>query len=297
MGRQTNLFAASFLLAALAANGPARAQSPAEAPKLPGGSIFGFSDPTDLGSPGDHGAAVEADSSIGKRQGRYRSFNQKWSYERTVAEGWLVGAAFFTAYHSVRNSPATNRDRSMAQFDGAAFVVARSIFERSAGQPFGMTIALEPRWARLDDFGRRSESFGGELKFLFDAVVVPDKLFWAGNLVLGYDNSRDPDIRSKWAKASGVKLSQALALQLHESFFVGVEATYAASFSGAAFDRFDGHAVFLGPTAFWKISEKASLNATIAPQIAGRNVATPGQKLDLDGFTRAIARVKLAVEF
>lgn len=65
----------------------------------------------------------------------------------------------------------------------------------------------------------------------------------------------------------------------------------------AAFNTYTGHAVFLGPTFFLKLSEKASLNETIALQIAGRNISTPGQRFDLDNFTRMMTRVKLALEF
>ncbi len=265
--------------------------------QVAGGDIFGFTASSDVGSPGDHGGAVEFDGNLGKRDGRYRNFAQKYGYERVIAENWSLGVAFFTAWHGVNNVTVAPINRSMFQFDGASFEIGHRLVERSATNPFAFKIALEPRWARLDDGGRRAQAYGAELKFITDAVVVPNTLYWAMNVVLGYDIGSDPDFRSKWQRSTEVKVSNALTYQVAENVLIGAEATYLASFDGGAFNRFTGHAVFLGPTIYWKIAEKVALNATIAPQIAGRNAATSGQRFDLDNYTRIMTRVKLAVEF
>jgi hypothetical protein len=285
-------------LTALFVSAPAVADDKAKGvPQVPDGFIFGFTGPSGVGSPGDRSGSLEIDGNFGKRDGRYRNLTQKFSYEYTFAPNWTVEPAFFTAWHGVRNVTSAPINRSMFQFDGASFDVSHRLIERSATNPFAVKIAVEPRWARLDDGGRHAQSFGAELKFITDAVVVPDALFWAGNLVLGYDNARNPDISGKWQTSSSLKVSQALAYQLAENFMLGAEATYLASFDGPAFNTFSGQAIFLGPTVYWKVSEKVALNATIAPQIAGRNTATPGQKFDLDNQARMMTRFKLSVEF
>ena len=289
------VLAGLFAIPAIADNGDDKPK-PAF-PQVAGGDIFGFTAPTDIGSPGDHGGSIEVDGNLGKRDGRYQNFTQKYGYERVFAENWSLGVAFFTAWHGVRNVTVAPINRSMFQFDGASFEIGHRLIERSATNPFAFKIALEPRWARLDDGGRHSEAFGAELKFITDAVIVPEKLYWAGNLVLAYDNARNPEIKSKWQPSSEVKVSQALTIQVAETFLIGAEATYLAAFDGGAFNKFTGHAVFLGPTIYWKIADKVSLNATVAPQIAGRNIATPGQKMDLDNYTRMMTRFKLSVEF
>lgn len=280
---------------------PARAEpaTSGDAPAVPqvaGGDIFGFTSSSDIGSPGDHGGALEMDGAFGKRDGRYHVLTQKLAYERVIAENWSLGFAFFTTYHNLRNVTVAPINRTSAQFDGLNFEIAHRLVERSAGNPFSFKIAFEPRWSRLDDGGRHSESFGVELKFITDAVVIPDKLYWAGNLVLASGTSRDPDL-AKYAPSSEIKLSNALAMQMSKDLLIGVEATYIATFDGGAFNHHTGHAIFLGPTLFWKVSEKIALNATIAPQIAGRALASPGLRYDLDNFTRMMSRVKLAVEF
>jgi hypothetical protein len=285
-------------LASLFLSAPAFADDKAKGvPQVPDGAIFGFTGTTGVGAPGDQSGSLEIDGNFGKRDGRYHNLAQKFSFEHTLAHNWSLETAFFTAWHGVRNVTSLPINRSMFQFDGAGFELAHRLIERSAGNPFALKIAVEPRWARLDDGGRRAQSFGGELKFITDAVIVPDALFWAGNLVFGYENARNPDITGKWQTSSSIKVSQALTYQLAENFMFGAEATYLASFDGPAFNTFSGQAIFLGPTVYWKVSEKVALNATIAPQIAGRNTATPGQKFDLDNQARMMTRFKLSVEF
>jgi hypothetical protein len=77
--------------------------------------------------------------------------------------------------------------------------------------------------------------------------------------------------------------------------FVGTEARYLASFSTLFPRREVGHAVYVGPTLLWKITDKVAFNTTFQPQIAGRSTANPGLWLDLDNFERAQFRAKLAV--
>lgn len=149
--------------------------------------------------------------------------------------------------------------------------------------------------ARLNGGGRHADSFGAELKFITDAVVIPDKLFWAANLVLDLGTERDPVLKSKYSTGSGVKVSSALTWQFSPRVFAGVEATYLHAFD-KFFARRAGHALFAGPTLFIKLSENASFNATVAPQIAGRAVGV-GRTLDLDNYERLMSRVKLSVDF
>jgi hypothetical protein len=54
--------------------------------------------------------------------------------------------------------------------------------------------------------------------------------------------------------------------------------------------------LFLGPTLYFKISEQAALNLTIAPQLGGKAKGGAGA-LDLDNYERAITRVKFSMDF
>lgn len=283
------------LCAAAISSSAALAQAPIEPAAIPGGDIFGFTSASGVGEVGEHGIGVEFDGAIGKRGGRYRVFSEKFGYERVIAPDTTFGVGLFTAYHSIRNVPAEPIDRNGFQFDGLSFELGHRFVAPSATNPFGFKMAIEPRWARLTGGGRHTNAYGAELKFITDAVVVPDTLFWAGNLVLDAGSERDPDIRADWSTGSGAKLSTALAYQVQPGFLIGVEATYLRAYDDF-FGRFAGDAVFLGPTIFYKLSDNAALNATIAPQIAGNANGAPG-RLDLDNFERMVTRVKFSMDF
>ena len=100
---------------------------------------------------------------------------------------------------------------------------------------------------------------------------------------------------SRYVAGSGVKLSSALTYQIQPAFLVGFEATYLHAFDGL-FGRSVGHALFLGPTLYFKISEQAALNLTVAPQLGGKAKGGAGA-LDLDNYERAITRVKFSMDF
>jgi hypothetical protein len=262
---------------------------------VPGGDIFGFTASTDVGKVGDHGAGVEMDGAFGARNIRYNVLRQKFYYERVIAPDTSLGLSVFTALHSIGRLPGEPPNRTFAHFDGFGFELAHRLFERSAGNPFAFKVAIEPRWARLSRNARHTSAFGAELKLIADAAVVPDKLFWAGNLVFGFARERDIILKSKYENSSILKVSNALTWQFSERLFAGVEVAYIAAFEGF-YHRLAGQAVFAGPTLYWKFAKNASLNVTIAPQIAGRVRGVP-QRLDLDNFERVISRAKLSVEF
>jgi hypothetical protein len=69
-----------------------------------------------------------------------------------------------------------------------------------------------------------------------------------------------------------------------------------AAYGGSFFNERTGYAYYLGPTLLWKITDKIAFNTTWQPQIAGRSVDNPGLTYDLDTFTRAQFRFKLAFQ-
>src|SRR6185295_20349876 len=152
-------------------------------PEVPGDDIFGFTAPTDIGNPGDTGFANEIDGRFGKRSGSYSAWFSKYEFSRTLSEDWWIAGSFFGAYHHSRNVPDI-ADINKLAFLGLSFEIERRIFRRSAGNPFAVSVSVEPAWARIDGTtGQPSNAYGAAFKFFIDAVVVPDKLFWAANLI------------------------------------------------------------------------------------------------------------------
>ncbi len=144
--------------------------------------------------------------------------------------------------------------------------------------------------------GQKSDAYGAAFKLLVDAVVVPDKIFWAANVIWAPVRSQDIDDRSNWTTSSGGLLMTALTFQLSKSLFVGAEFMQFAAYNGSFFNERSGYAYYLGPTLLWKITDKIVFNTTWQPQIAGRSSDNPNLPYELDTFTRSQFRFKLALQ-
>src|SRR5271169_237680 len=117
--------------------------------QVPGEDIFGFTSPTDVGKSGDSGFVNENDGRFGKRQGTYGALNTKYEFSRTVADSWWMAGSLFGAYYHSQDVIGLV-DVNHVAFDGLSFEIEHLIVERSAGQPFAVSISVEPRWGRLD---------------------------------------------------------------------------------------------------------------------------------------------------
>ena len=261
-------------------------------PDVPGG-VFGFSDSAGVGDPGEQEFGVTIDGAFAKRNGSYTELSKKYVYERVIAPRTSVEVALFTVYHSIRNVTAIAIAGNGIKFNGAAFELAYQLVQRAAGNPFAVKLAVEPRWSRIDGDGRNAAAGGVELKLAIDAPITA-RLFWAANAQIEVERGRVAGMR-EWETESSIKLSTALAYAVSQSVFLGAELTYRREYEGFI-GRFAGHSLFLGPTLRIKLTDKAALSATFAPQIAGKAAGAPG-RLDLDGATRYIARLKFGLEF
>jgi hypothetical protein len=262
---------------------------------VPGGDIFGFTSATDVGKVGDLGVALESSGAYGIREGRYRGLSQKLEFSGTFVENWAFAASLFGAWTSIRNNP-DFPDRTAYGFDGVSFEVRHRVIERSATNPFAVTLALEPRWSRIDGLsGLRSDGYGAEAKLQIDAPVA-DRLYWAANANFGFGRARDP-LALTWANSSESTLSTALTYEaLKEKLFVGAEAIWQQAWSTGFFGKLDGQAFYLGPTIAWAPKENVMINAVFLPQIAGKARGFSGP-FDLESGNRANYRLKVAVGF
>jgi hypothetical protein len=266
-------------------------------PQVPNDDIFGFTTPTDIGKAGDTNFANENDGRLGKRGGRYDALDSKLEFSRTLSGDWWIAGSLFAAHNHAQNVPGLINVDGFA-FDGLSFEIEHRILSRSPNNPFAASISIEPRWGRIDPVsGRLSNSLGAAFKLFVDAVVLPDKLFWAGNLIWTPQTAQVPANRDRWMGTSATLASTALTFQISNQLFAGAEARYLSAYDGVLPTHNLGNAFYLGPTVLWRVTDKISFNTTLQPQIFGRSKMNPGQNLDLDNFERAQFRAKLAVTF
>lgn len=267
------------------------------AAEVPGDDIFGFTSPSDVGKPGDHGIAIENSFRLGKRDGNYGALSTKLEYGRTLATDFWLGVSAFGSWHDMRGVSSIGADLSRVQFDGFSTEIAYRFMPRSDRHPFAATLAFEPRWARIDgNTGTQATAFSGELKLFVDAVIVPDKWFWGFNASMAPQVAQASDAGSPWVSSSSANVSTALTYQVSPFFFMGGEIRYLAAFEGALAGRLAGEALMVGPNLLYKPSEKSAINIAWTPQVAGRSAST-SDTLDLDSFTRHELRLKFVQQF
>jgi hypothetical protein len=276
---------------------PATPEPEPKHPEVPGDNIFGFTDPTDLGNPGDCGVSFEYTGSAGKADGRYRFGTLKSEFSATVADNLMLAIAPFVTFHNIRNVTGLD-DTSQGRFDGLSGELAYRFLERSATNRFAATVAVEPRWARVDGLsGAGATGYSVEFKLFVDAVIVAEKLYAALNLNYAPATQKlNNDPLGEWTRSAGTNVSGALTYQVNNKFFLGLEARALGAYEGAGLGNHVGHAVFFGPTMLVKLSETVALNAVWTPQIYGRADGSD-RRLDLDNFERHQFRVKLAKGF
>ena len=264
--------------------------------EVPGGDIFGFTSPTDVGDPGDRGVAFELSNRAGKRDGSYWSPTLKTQFGYTLADNFAIAFSPFVTAHRIRNVPDLE-DRTSTRFDGFSGEIAYRFIERSPANPVAATFSMEPRIARVDALtGERVRSYGNEFKLFVDTILVPEKLYAAVNVnyALGTQKAFGPD--AGWEDASGTSLSGAVTYQITDRIFAGFEGRWLTAFSGAFLNDQVGWGLFAGPTLLVKVTESAALNLVWTPQLAGHASGVRGN-LDLDGFERHQFRAKFATSF
>lgn len=303
LGALTSLALSSAISAALL---PVDAQAQArnvhgkqdskDIPEVPGDDIFGFTAATDTGEKGDVGFANELTGFGGKRGGSYLALSNKMEFSYTPAEDWWVAASAFVSYNRIKGVP-DFLDVDRTQFEGFSTEIQYRLIKRSASNPFALAVAVEPAYAFTDlSSGQKSDAYGAAFKLLVDAVIVPDRIFWAANIIWAPVRSQDIDDRSNWTTSSAGLLMTALTFQLSKSLFVGAEIMQFSVYNGSFFNERSGYAYYLGPTLLWKITDKVAFNTTWQPQIAGRSSDNPNLPYELDTFTRSQFRFKLAFQ-
>jgi hypothetical protein len=87
-----------------------------------------------------------------------------------------------------------------------------------------------------------------------------------------------------------------LMAKLRPDILIGGEARYFRRYEGIGLDEFAGQALFIGPTAYFQLSDTSRLTATWGVQAWGQRAGGTGA-LDLVNFERHQARLVFGVNF
>ena len=265
--------------------------------------LFGFSEGADAGKKGEQEVVVDTISRLGKRAAgpggsRYRVLDTKLGYQIDPVDGLSIEFGAFGNLRRARNVLDLD-DKSYGTFDGVSVEVKYQFLKSSKEQPLGLALELRPRYGRvLPIEGNGADIFDMESVLQFDVQLVPDTLWYGGNIsfepAAGRQRGPGPGYRS-----STLLGSSAVVARIGERTYLGPELRYQRGYGGTFLNRFEGQALTLGPALHHRFTEKTWLTVAYAGQIWGRDAdpSLSGRALGLNQFERHNIRVKLGMEF
>jgi hypothetical protein len=256
--------------------------------------LFGFTIGSDVGEAGEREFQNQATGRFGKSGGSYRALTNSAELEFVPIKNFRLEFSALAASYNV-GGVARFDDVDQTGLQGAAVDLRYRFLDRQTSA-FGMVFDAEPHADRLDETsGQHVRAYGTDFALAFDRELIPDRLVAAVNFLYqpGWTNflatgTTEHDVT--------IGIAGAMMAQVQPGVLIGGEARYLRRYEGFGLDVFSGHALFIGPTIFLKLSERSRLTAAWSFQVTGHSAAMPGS-LDLVNFERHQARLIYGINF
>jgi hypothetical protein len=256
--------------------------------------LFGFMLGSDVGRVGEREIQFQTTGRLSRAGGNYRALSQDIELEFTPAPDFRVELGTRFAAYAIRGVPGLD-DRRQLGWQGVSVDLRYRFLDRETA-PFGLTLAVEGNTSRIEEgAGMPARSTGAEIVLALDRELVPGYLVAALNLLY----------QPEWTRLTGAMVTEreatvgvaaALLAQPRPGLLLGGEARYLRSYDGIGLREFSGDALFIGPTAYLQLSERARLTAAWSIQAWGHR-AGAGGALNLVGFERHQARLIYGINF
>lgn len=256
--------------------------------------LFGFMIGTDVGNVGDREFQSQTTGGFSKNGGRYRAISQELELEFVSARNFRIeiGSAF--AARDINGVPGLE-DRRQLSWQGVSVDLRYRFLNRDAA-PFGMTVAVESHADRIDETTAAAvRNYGTQFALAFDREVVPNVAVAALNLIYQPEWTRLVGTGAA-EQESTIGAALGVMAQMRPGVFLGAETRYLRRYEGIGLQEFAGQALFIGPTAYFQLSERSRLTASWSFQAWGRPAGS-NTVLDLVNFERHQARLVFGVNF
>ena len=257
--------------------------------------LFGFTLGSDVNNVGEKEAELENTGRFGKPNGAYTALSSELGVKFIPFENFSIEPEVSFATHDISGVPGLD-NLDQAALDALTLETRYRLLERERG-PFGLTLGFDPYWGRVDDIsGQPVDDFGARFLISVDKELIDRRLFAAVNLTYEPDIQRSR-ITGAWQSQSDFGTSAAVSVQLQPSLLIGAEARYLSAYDGLGLNSFAGHALFVGPTLYWKISKLYWMSAAWSMQVAGHAANDRPSQLDLTHFERQQAILRFGYNF
>src|SRR3954465_5858748 len=256
--------------------------------------LFAFMIGSDVGNVGEREFQSQTTGRFSKAGGTYRAIGQEFELEFVPVPNFRIELGGTFATHDIFGVPGF-ADRNQFEGQGISLDLRYRFLDREK-DPFGLTLAAESRADRIDETAAaRVRKYGTEFTLASDRELVPDLSVAALNLIYQPEWTRMLSA-GQTEQESTVGAAMAVMAQIRPGVFLGGEARYFRKYEGIGLDDFAGQALFVGPTAFLKLSDRSRLTANWSFQAWGQAAGSTAA-LDLVNFERHQARLVLGVNF
>ena len=256
--------------------------------------LFGFMIGSDVGNVGEREFQSQTTGRFSRSGGRYRAIGQELELEFVPARNFRIEMGSTFTSHDI-NGIADLEDRRQLSWQGVSVDMRYRFLERNVA-PFGLTFAVDTHADRVDETtAALVRSYGTEVRLAVERELIPNFVVAALNLFY----------QPEWTRLVGTSAAEqdstigaafGVMAQMRPGFLVGGEARYRRKYEGIGLEQFTGQALFVGPTAYLKLSERTRLTAAWSFQAWGRP-ARSSAALDLANFDRHQARLVYGVNF
>jgi len=256
--------------------------------------IFAFMIGTDIGNVGEQEFQTETTGRFSKSGGNYRAVGQQLELEFVPAKDFRVEMGATVSAHDINGIPGFS-DRRQLGWQGVSVDFRYRFLDRETA-PLGLTLAMETHADRIDETTAAAvRSYGTGFTVAFDREIVPNVAVAALNLIYQPEWTRFVGTGAA-EHESTIGAALGLMTRVRPGLFLGGEARYLRKYEGIGLEELAGQALFIGPTAYFQLSERSRLTASWSVQAWGR----PGGSnatLDLVNFERHQARLVFGINF
>src|SRR5258708_34988582 len=107
-----------------------------------------------------------------------------------------------------------------------------------------------------DGTGEPGSQYGVDFVAAADWEIIPERIVAAFNLLYQPETTRSK-ATGTWSQESLAGVAIGVMAQVRSGIFVGGEARYLRKYDGLGLDTLAGQGVFIGPTIYFRISERA----------------------------------------
>ena len=256
--------------------------------------LFGFMIGTDIGNVGEREFQSATTGRFSKNGGNYRAVGQEFELEFVPLKNVRIELGSTFTSHIINGVPGFE-DRRQLSWQGVSVDFRYRFLNRDAA-PVGLTFAMEGHADRIDETtAAMVGSYGTGFTLAFDRELVPNVAVAALNLLYQPEWTRLVGTGAA-AQESTIGAALGMMVQMRPGLFLGGEARYLRRYEGIGLQELEGHALFIGPTAYFQLSQRARLTAAWSVQAWGRPAGS-NAALDPVNFERHHARLVFGVNF